>query len=176
MLRLISAVRSAIETQNWYSALLVSLSLPDICGRIEEPSKGGRERYEHFFNRYLAQFYTGPPGHTGAPHTFLSGSDCYALRCSYIHEGRDDITTQKARQTLERFRFSAPDSGIVLHCIQMGNVLQLQVDIFCEHVCQAVEVWLKDVSGDAEVEQRMKTLLTVYPTANLPGFSRTRKV
>ena len=36
----------------------------------------------------------------GAPHVFLHGEDCYALRCAVLHEGADDIVTQRARVAL----------------------------------------------------------------------------
>lgn len=35
----INALETSIQTENWYSVLFISLSLPDICGKIDEPNE-----------------------------------------------------------------------------------------------------------------------------------------
>jgi glycosyltransferase involved in cell wall biosynthesis len=37
--------------------------------------------------------------------TKLSGNDCYALRCAYLHEGLGEIKTQWAREILDEIKF-----------------------------------------------------------------------
>jgi len=42
MERFISAVSSAIENQNWYATLYLSLTLPDICAKtVQKPGQRG---------------------------------------------------------------------------------------------------------------------------------------
>ena len=63
-------------------------------------------------------------------HVFLSGADCYALRCAFLHEGRDEITDQRAGEVLDAFAFVVPPAGSAIHSNQNNQTLQLQVDIF----------------------------------------------
>ncbi len=63
---------------------------------------------------------------------FLSGNDCYALRCAYLHEGSDNISQQNAKEVVDKFHFIVAPKGSTIHCNMMNTKLQLQVDIFCE--------------------------------------------
>ncbi len=172
MLRFINAVRLSLKTENWYSALFVALSLPDICGRIEHPTSNSKDRYIAWFSKYLSSIYTGLPD---CP--FLIPEDCYALRCALVHEGCSDLDNQKAREILDEVCFLSPTSqgfgpfrpG---HCNRLTNVrvndrqfndaLCLDVSRFCEDTCQAVEKWLADVAGNHDVRDRMSGLLSIH--------------
>lgn len=89
-----NALETSIQTENWYSVLFISLSLPDICGKIDNPSSTSKQRTIEWFDKYLKPFYTRKIGPSQTEYTFLSGTDFYALRCAYLHEGSDDITGQ----------------------------------------------------------------------------------
>ncbi|QCA18251.1 hypothetical protein E5284_10360 [Citrobacter freundii] len=158
----IQALELSIKTQNWYSVLFISLSLPDICGKIDEPCKGSKVRTVNWFNKYMKGMYTHLIGHDRQEHTFLTGSDFYSLRCAYLHEGSDDITSQKAREILEKFEFIQPtNSNRFFHCNQENNLLQLQVDQFGKEVMAAVLAWLKDIENDPEKTIRINALLKI---------------
>lgn len=157
----ISALEKSIQTENWYSVLFISLSLPDICGKIDEPKLGSKQRTINWFNKYLKKIYTVKIGPDRFEHTFLSGSDFYALRCAYLHEGSDDITSQKAKETLERFRFIQPNTNSRFHMNQNGNTLQLQVSEFGKEILEAVKEWTDDVSKDPLKEAKLKELLDI---------------
>ena len=64
MRRLVESVQLSLSTENWYSALFVALSMPDICGRLEDPTKPSDERYMDWFRRYLSGVYGGPTSRT----------------------------------------------------------------------------------------------------------------
>lgn len=172
MQSLIAAVRLSLKTENWYSALFVALSIPDICGRLGDPIKSTRERYEDWFRRYLSGAYATPPAEP-----FLSPEDCYALRCALVHEGATDITRQRARKLLDEICFLRPDSQAFGpfrpgHCVRLTNVsvngrefsnaLCLRVTNFCEDMCIAAEKWLGDVAGEVTIQSRMNDLLPIY--------------
>lgn len=169
MKQLIDSIHLALANKNWYAAITITLILPDICGKLERPSEKSETRYVDWFNRYIQPKYTAQIGAQHQTHVFLSGNDCYALRCAYLHEGSDDIVEQKARKALERFVFVSPPPGSIIHCNQPGNKLQLQVDIFCKDLCEGVERWLSDIKNDATILNRMNRLLTIYSFEK--GFS-----
>ncbi|PEN24405.1 hypothetical protein CMQ96_11445 [Klebsiella sp. MBT K-1] len=47
-------------------------------------------------------------------------------------------------------------------CIVNGD-LQLQIDIFCEDVCKAVELWAENNKNDTDIQQRISDLIEVKP-------------
>jgi len=167
MLRYVTAMRLSLRTGNSYSALFLALTLPDICGRLEDPEKDSRERYEDWFRTYMAGIY---------PSSFLTPEDCYALRCAALHEGAGDISNQRSKKILDEVCFLSPDShglhGFVPgHCNRLTNVaigsrefgeaLFLHVNNFCEDMCKGVEKWLVDVARNQDIKTRMKDLLTI---------------
>jgi hypothetical protein len=94
---------------------------------------------------------------------FLSGEDCFALRCAFLHEGADEIVRQRARKALESFIFvDPPPGGGAVHCNPSNAQLQLQVDRFCEDLCNGVEAWCSELMGDAAVQDRMNELLMIH--------------
>lgn len=160
----VSALKKAIDNENWYGALLIALTIPDICGKIESPKEKSGTRYCSWVKKYLEPKYTFWIGthDQGHKHIFLSATDCYALRCAYLHEGSDDITEQAARESLNRFLFVLPRKTEPLHCNQSGQVLQLQIDIFCQDMVAAIEQWMEDKKNDQNIQKRMDDLLKMY--------------
>jgi hypothetical protein len=160
----LGSVESALADGNWYAALAVSLILPDICGKLQYPASRSAQRYTRWFDGFVRAKYTrrsGPPG--GEEHVFLTGADCYALRCAYLHEGKADITEQRIRAALERFEFAAPRDRWLVHLNQVNQRLQLQVDVFSRDMCDGVREWLQKVPGqDQIVAERLRGLLQVY--------------
>jgi hypothetical protein len=160
----INATREAICCNNWYAALALALTMPDICGRLEDPASSSTHRSKRWFNTYLLDRYQMNYAGEDAPRTFLNAEDFYALRCAYLHQGEFDVLDQRVRTTLTNFRFSAPLPGMLIHCNLINHTLQLQVDIFCEQICAGVEQWQQDVSGNAVVQIRMARLGEIVTT------------
>lgn len=146
----IDSVRKALEHQNWLAALGLTLTLPDICGKVVEPAASSSVRYANWFDRWLGDAFNLPDisEHGGIR---LSGRDCYALRCAFLHEGRDVITEQRAREVLDALVFVRPQPWGVAHLNQFNHTLQLQVDIFCSVFCDAVERWLDANKHDQQI-------------------------
>lgn len=159
---LIDAVSKAIESSNWYAALFMSLALPDIAARIDDPNLTSQARYSAWVDKFLAPKYT-----TGGT-ILLSGKDCYALRCALLHEGRDTILEQSAREVIDQFRFVAPPKGWVVHRNRVNQKLQLQVEIFCCDICEAIKHWLTSIpANDTIRHERLSDLVTIQIGANI---------
>lgn len=156
----VNAIRLAVTEKNWYCALSSALIAPDICGKLEHPSKTSKERYVAFWDKYLKPFYTAKIA--GSDHVFLSGNDAYALRCAFLHEGSHDISEQKAKEVLSNFVFCEPPANAGrIHRNQVGTTLQLQVDSFCEEICDAVKQWQAEVGGQADVGARINSMAKI---------------
>ncbi|MBM4869353.1 hypothetical protein HYO49_22915 [Vibrio parahaemolyticus] len=166
MKRFTNSIRMAVEVQDWYGALLTALTLPDVCGRMVNPDLGSKERYVSWYQHWLQPLYTGRVGADKKEHIFLHGEDCYALRCSYLHEGAGNIEEQRAKKALEDFHFITPPQNGSVHRNQINNTLQLQVDTFCLQVADAVDAWLESVSDDVEVQNRLTSLLMIHDSTD----------
>lgn len=161
MIEFIESVEKSVETENWYAALAVALTIPDICGWLSDPSVKSGPRYKAWCEEYLTPKYTVE--HPLMPATvFLSADDTYALRCAYLHEGADDVSRQNARDALTRFVFSSGGA----HCNllrQNGNaVLNLAVPHFCADMASGGRSWLSDVENDPDVQARLGEFVKVH--------------
>jgi len=164
MERFTYAIKKSIDSENWYSALTLALTIPDICGRLSNPelAKKSQKRYEKWLNEYVLHHYESP--FHGEGFTFMSGGDCYALRCALLHEGRDDVTGQKARrEVLSKITFSTTGS----HRCMINGVLVLNLQAFCNEICQGVQAWNEDFKDDSSVQEAVKELLVIQTQ----GFS-----
>ena len=171
MRNIINAIESSLESKNYYGALFMALSAPDICGYLESPADGSQVRYEKWFERYMLDKYSSHIGSSSTLHVFLSPSDCYALRCALLHEGKEEIIEQRAREALDRFHFIEPPRLGRIHCNQFNNVLQLQVDIFCQDIIAALQMWIQDTRENTDIQHRLNGILKVYPSNQIPGMS-----
>ena len=186
MKRFTSSIRKSVQDGNLFAALFVSLAVPDICGALQDPQAGVRERYRAWFERYLKPRYDPqsqfeylcvsfpqavalmPPEAVAElkapfdPALSFSADDCYRCRCKCLHEG----VLEKSGK--ERFIFITPmPNGIVLHKNLRNGQLVLQIDIFSEDICLAVESWEKDVQNDTAVATRIAELITFTEWFNL---------
>jgi hypothetical protein len=165
MQRFIGAVRMSLAEKNWFSALAMSLTLPDICARIEGLQGKSEARYIQWFDRNLLDVNSADLPGLGRT-VFLSGGDCYALRCAYLHEGTDEVGAHhRARRALSKYHFRAP-GGLGLHRNLFNGILQLRIDLFCEEICVAVELWDKSLERTPDIQERFDALLEVHENAD----------
>lgn len=154
MENILKSIENSLQSKNWYSALVLTLILPDICSKMEGTNKSSSKRYPEWFNTYLGKKYRG----------FLSGDDCYALRCAFFHEGSSNIEKQRARDVLDHFVFIAdgPHCNRISKCT-FGNpkydgkdILQLSVNHFCQDMTGAAKQWLDDTSVTKNLSEMLE--------------------
>ena len=166
MRHLIDAARARCATQNWYSALYLCLTLPDICVKMETPgSSGPGEKYRAWFDTYAKPKYQNE--FFGPDFAFITGADCWGLRCSILHEGRDVVAKKLTTDALSRFSFTSRNT----HLIKIGDVLVVNVSKFVDEMTSAVEAWLVVVQDNAEVQARISEMAIVRsePFNPIPG-------
>ena len=175
MKNFIESIKTSLSINNWHAALVESLCIPDICGFLDTGKKESKKRYVTWFDKYLGEKYS-----PNMPHhelKFLTASDCYALRCALLHQGRDAIDEQRAKEILDEVVFVSPGASIE-GIIRAGHLnrfskckigdryfreaLVLHINIFCRDLCEAAEKWLKEVEGCRPVENRMASMLHIY--------------
>lgn len=91
---LINEIKKSLESGNYLSALIVALTIPDICGKILYPNDRNGQRYKKWFDKYIGD-YKNSPIYKNLPEcigwTKMTGDAFYELRCAILHEGSDDI-------------------------------------------------------------------------------------
>lgn len=155
------ALRQAVASENYYGALLIALTLPDICRRLEDPNVEPKPGYIAWFNKWMQHHYVGSSGPYRTRTVLLTGEDLYALRCSMLHQGEFNIEGQKARNVLKKFAFVRPRANIFMHRNLLNNALQLQVDTFCFEMADAADAWSNSVSEVPDIQKRVSQLGTI---------------
>lgn len=161
--KFIDGLREAGAHHNYYAAIAMALTLPDICSKLQYPEERNTgTRYKNWYDQYMLKKYQHEVGADRQLHTFLSGNDFYALRCAYLHHGESEVTDQRAREVLNHFVFLKPQLMSAIHLNQSDDKLQLQVDIFCVDVLLSVEEWVQDYKEDEGINQRAQNLFEIH--------------
>jgi hypothetical protein len=129
----------AVEDENWHAALALTLTLPDICARIETGQKGKKHYFKWWTDNFGQNYRYG-----NGSNDFVKGEEVYLLRCAYLHEGSDEldpIDRQNLKAVIEQFQFVVADR----HLEKRGNTVLLDVKKFCEDMCSKVEEWVRNV-------------------------------
>ncbi|MEU5281126.1 hypothetical protein AB0G87_32500 [Streptomyces asoensis] len=155
-------LEQSLRDRNWHAVLVMSLTLPDICVKASDPSrKTNRTRYAAWFEQHVGPSYTRSVGaqQYRQEHKFLSGDDCYALRCALLHEGSTDTSEQRASDVFDSFRFFAPGAdGNVNHMNQDGGKLYLMVDVFAKDMLAGARAWWDSLTPAEQTAAKARQL------------------
>lgn len=164
----VDAARRAAADDNWFAALPLALTLPDICAAVDDPGPNkSRARYVAWWDAYMAGRYWVKPDEDEEPQwepfTYMPGADAYALRCAYLHSGTDNLD---GRDTIhQRIRFLGPPSLAAFGYNAADRTLNIGLEPFVEWVCLAVERWMMDRAGDRVAQERLSGLVSIIPSA-----------
>lgn len=153
---IIQQVRAANKAGLYYVSLFSALALPDICAALEsENGEASKTKFIVWFETHIAPRYNG----------FLDGESCYYFRCSMLHQG----STNHPRDRYSRIIFLEPgNSGMVLHNNILNEALNIDVRIFCEDVCAAVERWWATASSQPAFQANIARFVTRHPNGLAP--------
>ena len=90
----ISEVRRCLESRYYHAALVLALTIPDICGLVEYPEcrKKSSKRYVAWFNDHILVNYAKKfTPESEVSESYFNGDMCYSLRCKLLHEGNSHI-------------------------------------------------------------------------------------
>lgn len=146
----LDSVRLSLKSGNHFGAIFMSLTLPDICASIDsKKNKTSRSQYYKWFNLYLEDTYTQCFKKEGITKNIFRAEECYAIRCSFLHQGTHKIKQQECLGTIDEpiksVNFMSLEKGFYL---KNDDILFLDVDFFCSSIIDAVEKWLLDIEHD----------------------------
>lgn len=158
----IESVEKSLSTNNFHAALSIALMLPDICGTLETPEKCHRQIYIDWYNRYLKMKYVD----------YLTGLDFYAIRCAYLHQGFDEVDSQKSKDIIDKFQFISSGS----HCALLQNntydnvkqktQLILNPTKFSNDIIQGTNSWISEHKTDSTINKRAEGIMEILPFYN----------
>ena len=163
MLDLLVQIEEALKFKLYYIALMVSLTIPDICGALEDPEANVGQRYKKWFDEYIADKYKGHvgPKDNGSDVTFLSDDDCYYFRCSILHQA----ITQHDKSSYDRILISEP-SPITCHNNIVGyednKILQINIENFCNDMISGARNWWDTNKDDKTIQENLKKFMRRY--------------
>ena len=167
MKNLLYALKRCVHDRNWYGAITIALTLPDICGSIDTPGKSNsKTRSVAWFDRYVGHAYMIEV--KGVKAVFMTGRDCYALRCAALHQGTFDVSEQKARDVVDRFILHHSEA-MPIHNFQKDKKLVIDLTTFCLDIAAGVEAWEAEVMRDGD-DRRRACIASLLPL-HLPDVS-----
>lgn len=154
---LILSIKQSLAYKNYYGALALALTLPDICSDIEYPGQSTSKRYSEWFEKYLSNKYSNNST------IFISGKDCYAIRCGFLHNANEELTQHKIKETIDKYKFITGSS----HNFKIDKYIILNVEIFCKDICDSAYLWLTEINFNKEKNNKINNLITI----ETQGFS-----
>jgi hypothetical protein len=148
-------VLKALEAKLYYLAVVLTLTLPDICGALESvDGEASGSSYKVWCDTWMAARYPG-----------LSGNDLYRLRCGVLHQAR----LGNSKMQYGRVLFTVPNAQrIILHNNVVNDALNLDATIFCRDTVQAVLAWYAAKRNDPMVQANLPSLLQFRPNGLAP--------
>lgn len=150
MIHIFKSIEDSLQSRNYYGALSLALSLPDIGTNIEygASTRDNKKRYTNFANSFIT---------TIVP-TKLTALDLYGLRCAYLHSGEYTIDDP---EIINRVEFMEP---IGVNCLIDNNTYesptekakQLQIDTFCTDMIRDMTTWYTGlISSKKQIADRI---------------------
>ncbi|WP_456274780.1 hypothetical protein [Bacillus sp. AK031] len=169
MLDKIKDINIALNNKSYLSALALSSTLPDICGKIEYPHftfKSGRrnvgKQYAEWFDDWVNQYFADNSGwindYSKAKNPYFTGEMCYSLRCSFLHEGSSNLKEWGDKEDVDfqylyefRLAVSGADSIGESWLDDTNNnsstlktkIVTVNIDKLCECICLSAEKYYR---------------------------------
>lgn len=87
-------IKLCLDANMLRSSLILALTIPDICSRIEYPDSSNDKngtRYARWFDEHITKYNIGKIGKEQNTFDCFNGYMCYLLRCRMLHGEPNDI-------------------------------------------------------------------------------------
>lgn len=146
-------IEKALQYGMYFSALLIALTLPDICGKAEYPElkdKPDGQAYKKWFDEYITK-----ENNFGDEENTLcfNGYMCYKARCQMVHgeiQSLERIPNGKNSKLIKekgykniKFKFSKNTSSKVMNVSQAGSktlIVKLSIEDICRQIQRTAEI------------------------------------
>ena len=137
----INEIKSALKFGLYNCALALTLTIPDVCGKIEFTKEKNKERYIKWFNKYAKKHFTllatKLPEKEIEECQWLTAEECYALRCAVLHAGDYNVDGVKLNEV--QIHAHKRNGENYSHIIRDGNFIDIDVIELCNTLCKIAE-------------------------------------
>jgi hypothetical protein len=154
----LSDMLRALECGAPHSALAMALSIPDICGSIQYPDSKVGERYVLWAEEWAGMLT-------------MSATDCYAMRCAYLHNGSEVFSGASAKAAnFARIEFTLGQTGggwvsnadPITEDGPKGRI-RTPLEDFCKAMVSAAIAWRIRSKNDARIVAAVDRLMQIGP-------------
>lgn len=166
---ILSEIDRAIRKRNYYSALIVALTVPEICTSLtlERASFVKEVHYITWIEKYLS---------LGQPGIGMSAKDCWQLRGGVVH--RADFSGHPYSQFTRVILGVRRGNAVHATHIRRGDELVAYVCLheFCKEMTKGALRWLESHRNDEIVLNNMQRLVRYRPegTKSFLGFHKIK--
>jgi len=145
---ILAEIERALNAQIFYPALVVTLTLPDICAALEAPNgRSSRLKYIAWYDAHVATIYP-----------LVTAIDCYSIRCGVVHQGKFGHPGSQYSRVI----FTLPDPGRnTFHKNIINDALNLDPIIFCRDMISIVRLWYEIAQSDPIVQKNLPDVVQV---------------
>jgi hypothetical protein len=152
---LLREIEKALNVELYYLALLLTLTLPDICVALEQPDGRtiGKRMYKAWYKANVYDIIGG-----------LTPDEAYELRSTVVHQSRAQGSDAR---TYSRIIFTMK-GGVRVDNSVLDDALSLDAEMFCGRWIGMVRKWLEKNKDNPMVLSHLPNLLQVRPNGLAP--------
>lgn len=155
---LLQEIEKALDVPLYYLALLLTLTLPDICTALEQ-SDGRTDGKPLYLKWYKANIFDQIGG--------LSPDEAYELRCTVVHQSRA-LASNKRGYDRVIFTMAKGGGALTVDSMVLNGAMTFEVEAFCRRWIGAVRVWIEKSKANQIVQSHLPSLLQVRPNGLAP--------
>lgn len=139
----------ALSAELYYLALVLTLSLPDVCAALESADgQTNALKYKAWCDTWVSPAYPQ-----------MTSVDLYSMRCGVVHQGR----LGHPKMQYARVLFTLPNAhNNVFHQNIINDALNLDAVIFCRDMAGAVARWYAAKQNDPNVTANLPRLVQFH--------------
>lgn len=163
---LVDQTRKALDANLYYLSLIGALTIPDIAGALgSDGGKATGKLYAGWYEDWVRPRLLESRGRINP----LSGTDCYAFRCSLLHQGRS--LKYNSPKKMHIMFIEPPYPNYQIHyCMVRNEAMQIQLDAFVEEVLTGCELWLNFVKETDPFEKNYQKFARRHANGYAPIF------
>lgn len=138
MKKILKEIEKALKEEMYYSALALTLTLPDICGKAEYGDIQNGERYKNWINNYAIKIFENPEELSYLEE--FTAENCWELRNSILHSGNKETKFKQLCLTNDNL-FSIT---LYKKDKEYNFKLSIGVKYFCSKICKVAEIYYNE--------------------------------
>jgi hypothetical protein len=152
---LLQEIEKAIEADLNYLALLLTLTLPDICAALESAdARSTKILYKKWYKQNIFAVIGG-----------MSPDEAYELRCTVVHQSTGLASSAR---TYSRVVFTMRKGQYRIDSMVLQDALTFDLELFCRRWIKATRDWVDSTRTDPIVLANLPNLLQVRPFGLAP--------